>query len=151
MYGTHNKLVENPKLKLDLKPVLTVKARITSVKTIEKGETVGYGRIFRAEKKLKIATASIGFADGYPRNLSGKNVPVIINGKKAIVIGRICMDILMIDIKDIEVKVGDSVTLIGDKVTADLVADFARSASYELLCRLGTRLHRIYKYEKITE
>ena len=151
MYGTHNKLVENPKLKLDLKPVLTVKARITSVKTIEKGETVGYGRIFRAEKKLKIATASIGFADGYPRNLSGKNVPVIINGKKAIVIGRICMDILMIDIKDIEGKVGDIVTLIGDKVTADLVADFARSASYELLCRLGTRLHRIYKYEKITE
>ena len=144
-------LKASEKLKLDLKPVLTVKARITSVKTIEKGETVGYGRIFRAEKKLKIATASIGFADGYPRNLSGKNVPVIINGKKAIVIGRICMDILMIDIKDIEVKVGDIVTLIGDKVTADLVADFARSASYELLCRLGTRLHRIYKYEKITE
>ena len=56
-----------------------------------------------------------------------------------------------IDIKDIEVKVGDIVTLIGDKVTADLVADFARSASYELLCRLGTRVHRIYKYEKITE
>lgn len=132
--------------KINLKQVLSLKARVTSVKIIEKGETVSYGRTFTANTNRKIATVSIGYADGYPRNLSGKKAKVLINGKYAEIIGRICMDQLVIDVTDIsEVNQGDIVTLIGEEpeITIEEISEKAETITNELLSRLGERLEKI--------
>lgn len=146
MYGVHSEKDMDTRFKLDLKPVLSVKARITSIKEIQAGETVGYGQRFIAEKSIYIASVSIGYADGYPRSLSETGAKVMVNGKYAEVIGRICMDQMMICIADIEgVKVGDIVTLIGEDslISAEVVADWAGTITNELLSRLGARLDRV--------
>ena len=144
MYGVYSS--SEDKRKIDIKPVMNLKARITSIKEINKGETVSYGRTFMAESVRKIATVSIGYADGYPRNLSNKNAKVVIKDKYAEIIGRICMDQLVIDVTDIdEVHQGDIVTLIGDKkeITAEKIANKSNTITNELICRLGNRLGRI--------
>lgn len=144
MYGIYNE--DEPKIKLDLRPVLSLKSRITSVKEITKEESVSYGRTFIAETNKKIATVSIGYADGYPRNLSNKNVKVMVNGEYADIIGRICMDQLIIDVSKIkEIHQGDIVTLIGEQeeISAELIASKADTITNELLSRLGSRLGRI--------
>ena len=131
---------------LNLKPVLTLKARITSIKEINKNDCVSYGRTYIARENKKIASVSIGYADGIPRSLSNKNMQVKINQSYANVIGRICMDQLLIDISDIpNVKVSDIITIIGkDKnITAEQVADKAGTITNELLCRLGGRLEKV--------
>lgn len=143
MYGVYNE--DEPKVKLDLRPVLSLKSRITSVKEIEEQESVSYGRTFIAKTNKKIATVSIGYADGYPRNLSNKNVKVMINGGYAEVIGRICMDQLIIDVSKIEeIHQGDIVTLIGEQkeISAETIANKADTITNELLSRLGSRLGR---------
>lgn len=146
MYGIYNE--DEPKIKLNLKPVLTLKARITSVKEIDEQESVSYGRTFIAKTNKKIATVSIGYADGYPRNLGNKNVKVLVNGEYAEIIGRICMDQLVIDVSNIkEIYQGDIVTLIGEQkeISAETIAIKADSITNELLCRLGDRLGRKVK------
>lgn len=143
MYGIYNE--DEPKTRLNLKPVLTLKARITSVKEIEKEESVSYGRTFVAKENRKIATVSIGYADGYPRNLSNKNVKVVVNGQYAEIVGRICMDQLIIDVSKInEIHQGDIVTLIGEQkeISAETIANKADTITNELLSRLGSRLGR---------
>lgn len=145
MYGVNSEENMFTKVKLDLKPVLSLKARITSVKEIDKSDSVSYGRSYIASEKEKIATVSIGYADGYPRNLSGKGVSVFVNGYYHKVIGRICMDQLIIKVNQVDVKEGDIVTLIGDslEVSATRVSKFANTISNELLSRLGDRLNRV--------
>ncbi len=148
LFGIHSAKNFYKKISLDLKPVCKVKARITSIKTIETGETVGYGRTYKAEKKGKIASVSIGYADGYPRSLSNTKAMVLVCNTYAKVIGKICMDQIMVDVSDIkEAKVGDIVTLIGDNpiVQAEEIARLAGTITPELLSRLGKRLPRIYK------
>ena len=143
MYGIYNE--DEPKTRLNLKPVLTLKARITSVKEIEKEESVSYGRTFVAKENKKIATVSIGYADGYPRNLSNKNVKVVVNGEYAEIVGRICMDQLIIDVSKIkEIHQGDIVTLMGEQkeISAETIANKADTITNELLSRLGSRLGR---------
>lgn len=134
------------KTKINLKQVLSLKARVTSVKIIEKGETVSYGRTFTANTNRTIATVSIGYADGYPRNLSGKKAKVLINGKYAEIIGRICMDQLVIDVTGIsKVSQGDIVTLIGEEheITIEEISEKAETITNELISRLGERLEKI--------
>lgn len=145
MYGVHSSKNIKPKIELDLKPVLSLKARITSIRTIERGETVSYGRIFKADMPRKIASISIGYADGYPRNLFSKGALVLIDRKYVPIVGRICMDQLMIDITNIsKVEVGDVVTLIDDdKISALEISDKIETITNELLCGLGSRLNRI--------
>lgn len=148
MYGIYCTKEHNAKIEPNLKPVLELKARITSVKYIDKDEAVSYGRTYIAKEKMKIATVSIGYADGYPRNLSGKNAKVYVNGKYATIIGRVCMDQLMIDVSAInDIKEGDVVTLIGaeKEISAEEIATQADTITDELLCRLGQRLPRIEK------
>ena len=147
MYGVLVEKGATTRQRLDLRKVLSLKAKVTTVKEIEEKETVSYGRMFQANQKEKIASVAIGYADGYPRNLSNKGVKVIINGKEAEVIGKICMDQLIIKVTGIEVKTGDIVTLIGEeeKITAEEVAHQAETITDELLCRLGERLPRIYR------
>lgn len=144
MYGIYNE--DEPKIKLNLKPVLSLKAKVTDVKEILKGESVSYGRTFIARENKKIATVSIGYADGYPRNLSNKNVKVKVNGEYAEIIGRICMDQLIIDVSNIKaIHQGDIVTLIGeeDEISVERIAHEADTITNELLSRLGDRLGRI--------
>lgn len=145
MYGIHSEKNMTTKVKLNIKPVLSLKAKITDVKEINENDSVSYGRKYIALQREKIASVSIGYADGYPRNLSCKNVSVLINNHYAQVIGRICMDQLIIKINNLDVKQGDIVTLIGEseKISAETIANCSDTITNELLSRLGERLSRI--------
>lgn len=146
MYGIYSDKFSKTKIQPNIKPVLTLKARITHGNQIAVGESVSYGRKFIADTNRKIATVSIGYADGYPRSLSGKNAKVLVNNEYAEIIGRICMDQLMIDVSNIpNVKQGDVVTLIGEEkeISAEEISDKADMITNELLCGLGNRLPRI--------
>lgn len=132
-------------LKADLIPVMTVKSVVSMVKEINKGDTVNYGRTFKAQEKMKIATISAGYADGYPRILSNKGF-VLINGKKANIIGRICMDQMCVDVSDNDtVKMGDEVILFGKELIVDSLADLAETINYEITCGISPRVPRIIK------
>ena len=132
---------------IKLKPVLSLKARIACVKQLHKGEAIGYGFTYKAAKEMQIATVTIGYGDGIPRELSNKGF-VLINGKKAAIIGRICMDQLMIDVTGIQgVSCGEEVILIGksgdSEILAADLADSIDTISNEILCQLGSRLGRV--------
>lgn len=134
--------------KYDLKPVMTLKSVISMIKTVHNGESVSYGRTFTAKGDMTVATMPVGYADGYPRMLSNKGY-VMINGKKANIIGRICMDQMMIDISGIDgVKVSDEVLLFGNdgKYTYPL-EDFSAmcgTINYETVCDIGKRVTHVY-------
>ena len=141
MYGINNNnsyLSKN----IDLKPILKLKARISSIRTINKNDSVSYGNTFVAKKEMKIASVSIGYADGLPRIVSN-NYFVYVNNKKANIIGTICMDQLMIDITNINVNVGDEVIIINDNEHLNILANNASTISYEILTNLHARLPRI--------
>lgn len=136
----------------DLKPVLSLKARIVNIKEVRKGETVGYGLEEIAKEDGKIAALPIGYADGLPRELSFGKGYVLVKAQKAPIIGRICMDQTLIDLKGIEeVKEGDEVIILGqdgeNKITACDLAKQAGTISNEILSRLGSRLKRIMDEE----
>ena len=140
---------EVKKDKLKIEPALTLKTKVAHVKTLDKDMYVSYGRKFKTDRESVIATIPIGYADGYSRSLSGK-AKVIINGKFANVVGRICMDQCMVDVTDIgEVKVGDEVILLGEdnglKFNADDMAEIMETINYEVLCMLKHRVPRVYK------
>ncbi len=150
LYGLSPLSYDNSsKFKLpDLKQVIGLKGRITNIHTIEKGEGVSYGHIFIADKKTRIATIPIGYADGVSRLLSGK-IKASLNGKIIKQIGRITMDQMMFDIGDIEAQNGDIITLLGDDeagnfFSIDSWANLLNTINYELTCRLKVRLPRIY-------
>ena len=133
---------------LKLEPALSLKSHVTMVKTINAGESVGYGGKFVAEKPTKIATISIGYADGYNRRLSCK-ADVLINGKRAKLTGTVCMDQIMADVSDIDdVKTGDEVVLIGkqgqEEITLEELADIVGTINYELSCLITRRVPRYY-------
>lgn len=133
---------------LAIKPALILKACITRVQEMDEGMYISYGRTFKTERKSLIATLPIGYADGYSR-LFAKNGKVIINGKFAPIVGRICMDQCMIDVTDVgEVKVGDKVILLGEegnlKFNADDIAEIMGTINYEILCMLKYRVPRVY-------
>ena len=118
------------------------------MKEIEAGATVSYGRTFKAGKKLKIATVPVGYGDGYPRVLSN-SADLIIRGRRVPVVGRVCMDQLMVDVTKLEsVQVGDEVLVFGESGKASLPVDelaaLTDTISYELLCDLNKRVPRIY-------
>lgn len=145
LYGVLSSARDQTKLKLDLKPVLSLKSRVVLIRKVKKGEMVGYGRQFVAERDSYIAIISVGYADGFPRNLSCGKGNVLINGYEVPIVGRICMDQLAVDVTEItKAAVGDIVTLIGrdgDKeLRAPAVADKSDSIANELLSRMGTRL-----------
>lgn len=136
------------KERLELRPVLSLKARITHIKEVEVGTAISYGRTYVTDSKRKIATIPIGYADGYLRGISNVGY-VIVNGEFAKVIGNICMDQCMIDITDIkDVKNNDEVILIGsngDKnVDAEVVASWLNTISYEIINLISKRVPRVF-------
>ena len=129
----------------DFIPVMTVKSVVSMVKEINEGDTVNYGRTFKADKKMRIATVTAGYADGYPRLLSNKGY-VLINGKKANIVGRICMDQMCVDVTDIlDVKMGDEVILFGKELLVDILANLTDTINYEIICGISPRVPRITK------
>ena len=147
MYGVNSDNTAYQKNKLDLKPVLSLKARVTSVKEINKDDSVSYGRTYIADSNRKIASISIGYADGIPRCLSDKNMLVKVNGNYSKLIGRICMDQCVIDVTDVkEIKTGDVVYIIDCddiNLSSEKFAMNADTITNEFLSRLGNRLPRI--------
>ncbi len=148
MYGIHSSKDVFVKIKMDLLPVLSLKTRITSLKKISKDEYVSYGRTYKSTKETLIASAGIGYADGLPRSLSNKNLVVKINNSYGIIIGRICMDQILIDVSNIpDVQVGDIVEIIGDDENlqlTDIVYEID-TLTNEFLSRLGSRLEIVVK------
>lgn len=132
-----------------IRPALTWKSVVSMVKHIKQGDTVGYGRSYRAEKDIVVATIPTGYADGYRRELSNKGF-VIVKGCKASIIGKICMDQFMIDVTGIkDVNMGDEVILLGadsngNTITADDMADMIETIGYEILCGISKRVPRKY-------
>lgn len=134
--------------RLDLVPAMTLKTVVAFVKEVQKGATISYGRTFTADKKMKIATVPIGYADGFIRQ-NAKDGYMMVNGKKAKIVGRICMDQTMLDVTDIEdVKTGDEVVVFGTgengEPTADSLAENTGTINYETVCLVGKRVPRIY-------
>ena len=139
---------EVDKEKVQLKPALSLKSHIAFVKDIPAGTPVSYGGDFVSEHQMRIATIPIGYGDGYPRSLSDTGY-VLIRGKKAPIIGRICMDQFMVDVSDIpEVKFGDKVTLIGrdqeEYLPVEKLSELSGRFNYEFVCALGKRIPRVY-------
>lgn len=145
LYGVLSDPEDEIKRRVDLRPVLSIKARVALIRTVNKGESVGYGRAFTAERNSRIAILSIGYGDGIPRSLSYGKGSVLIGGKRAPIVGRICMDQMAVDITEIEnVSPGDIAVIVsndpGTEMTAPELAKAAETISNELLCRVGPRL-----------
>ena len=131
-----------------LKPALALKSHVAFVKEIQVGTPISYGGTFVSDKPMTIATIPVGYADGYPRNLSNLGY-VLIRGKKAPIVGRVCMDQFMVDVTDIEgVSFGDNVTLIGkdgkETISVEDLSDLSGRFNYEFICDLGKRIPRVY-------
>lgn len=134
---------------LDLEPIMSWHAKISHVKELEPNREISYGGTFKTDKITKVATVPVGYADGFPRCLSNKG-RVIINGKYAKILGRVCMDQFMVDVSDIECNVNDEVVLFGTQKNAHIfleeLSNSAYSFNYELPCRIPLRVNRVYVY-----
>ncbi len=134
---------------ISLRPVMTLKTRVHFLKWVPAGTRISYGGAFTARRESLIATLPIGYADGYSRRLSNHG-EVLVHGKRAPVVGKVCMDLIMVDVTDIpRVSLGDEVVLMGrqgkEQITAEEIADKIESVSYDVLCSIGKRVPRIYK------
>lgn len=139
-----------PQLPINLKPVLSLKARVVHIKTVPKNYAISYGRTFITSKPTKIATICVGYADGYSRLLSNKG-EVLIHKKRAKVIGNVCMDQLCVNISEIsEVQIGDCVVLFGcdefgNEISPNELAHKIGTIGYEIICAVSNRVARVYK------
>jgi alanine racemase len=127
-----------------LQAVGALKAVITQIRTIEKGETVSYNRKFKATKRTVIATVPIGYADGINRYLGNGNGTVLVNGSLVPIVGTICMDSLMLDITTVEVQIGDVVLFFGRKHSVQQLANVLNTISYEIFTNVSKRVKRVY-------
>ena len=145
LYGVLSSPNDKTKLQLDLKPALALKTRVALLRSVQAGESVGYSRAFVARRDSLIAILPVGYADGYPRSLSCGKGCVLINGQRAPIVGKVCMDQMAVDVTDVtDVQVGSIVTLVGkdgnEELSTPMVADFSGSISNELLSRMGSRV-----------
>lgn len=135
--------------KIEIRPALSLKSSVVYIKTLPEGQEISYGGTYAAKKETRVATIAAGYGDGYPRSLSNKGY-VLINGQKAPILGRVCMDQFMVDITDItgEVKTGSAATLIGkdgeEEITMEELGAISGRFNYELACDLGKRIPRYY-------
>ncbi|MBU2978718.1 alanine racemase [Alteromonas sp. C1M14] len=131
---------------LSLQPVMSLQSSVISVRTVKVGDTVGYSQTWQAKRPSVIATVAIGYADGYPRHCPS-GTPVVVNGQKASLAGRVSMDMITVDVTDIPIpKPGDPVELWGQQLPVDEVARCAGTISYELLSRVSSRVPRLVRY-----
>ena len=131
-----------------LRPAMSLKSVVSHVKTVPAGATVSYGRTFTADRPMRIATVPIGYADGFWRQNSPAGVQLTLRGRRATILGRVCMDQLMLDVTHIDgVQIGDEVTVFGTEpaLTAEEVAAANGTIGYEVICAIGERVPRIYR------
>lgn len=132
----------------ELHPILSLRSTVMQLRTIKPGDSISYNRTFIAKRPSIIAVLPIGYADGYSRKLSNKGC-VLIKGRRAPVVGLVCMDMTMVDVTDLpSVRIGDAVTVIGrdgnDAIWADEIAQWSGTIPYEVLCAIGPRIPRVY-------
>jgi alanine racemase len=132
-----------------LKPAMTWKTRIALVRDMPKGSSISYGRTFITPRKMRIATLSAGYADGYPRQLSNRDAAVLVRGQRCALLGRVTMDLMMIDVSKIDnVQVGDEAVLMGRDGNAEVccaeLAEKAGTITWEITTRVGARVQRLY-------
>ena len=147
LYGYHSDTHLNPAP--ELRPVLSLTTKVAQVRKLKPGESTSYSRTYVVQRPSRIAVLPMGYADGYSRLLSNKGA-VLINGKRAPVVGRVCMDMTMADVTDVPgVSAGTDVTVIGkqedQQITAGDLAAWQGTISYEVLCKIGRRVTRVYK------
>ena len=128
---------------IKLKPVMEVFSSVTSIRTIKPGDTVSYGRLYKAKKEERIATIAIGYADGYNRLLSNKDY-LLYKNKKLPVIGRVCMDAIMVSIGELNIQEGDVVEVFGENKPLEYMCEIVKTIPYELLCNVSKRIPRLY-------
>ena len=138
-----------PEFQKLLRPVMTWKTRISLVRDMPKGSSISYGRTFITPRKMRIATLSAGYADGYPWHLSNRDAAVLVRGQRCALLGRVTMDLMMIDVSKIDnVQVGDEVVLMGcdgnEGISCAELAERARTIPWEIITRIGSRVRRIY-------
>ena len=131
---------------INLKRAMAMYTVISHIKTVKKGESVSYGRTFIADRPMKIATVPIGYADGFWRNNGNMKYSLKVGDRYAPILGRICMDQLMIDVTDIDCALGDEVLVFGDdaKCSADEIARINNTINYEVVCAVGARVPRVF-------
>jgi alanine racemase len=133
---------------IPLRPVMTLRSRVVAVKGVRSGEGVGYGFRFRAERPTSIAILPAGYADGLDARLAGRGY-VLVRGRRAPIVGSVCMDMIMADVTGLEVRTGDEAVLIGvqgdDRIEVREMAVAIGTIPYEILCRIGTRIERVYE------
>jgi alanine racemase len=144
---THALYLEKNQKKIFFKPVLSWYAKVAQIKQIKKGSAIGYGLTYRTYNKVKIIVVPVGYYDGYDRKLSNIS-QVLVNGVKAPVRGRICMDMFMVDVSHIKnVKIGDCVTILGEAsrehINADMLAELAGTINYEIVARINPLIPRV--------
>ena len=149
LYGLNAEAGAETGLHPDLRPTLALRSTVALVRTVAAGESVGYGCTWRAEGVRRIAVIPVGYADGLPRIYSSGGGEVLLRGTRVPIVGRICMDQLMIDVTDLtDIAVGDTVTLIGrdggEEISAEEVAAKCGTITNELLSRMGERPRRVY-------
>jgi alanine racemase len=132
-----------------LQPVMTWKTRIALIRDMPAGHGISYGRTFITPREMRVATLSAGYADGYPRHLSNCGAAVLVRGQRCALLGRVTMDLMMIDVSQIEgATVGDEVVLMGSQgdqeISATELADRANTISWEITTRIGSRVRRVY-------
>ncbi len=138
---------EIPEMVMKLHNVVTLKTVITQIKNIPAGETIGYNRTWKLHRDTQVAIIPIGYADGYPRELCNGRGKVLVQGQKVPVIGKICMDMCMLDITGLRVHEGDEVVVYGEGNTVSEMAEAAGLISYELMTRISQRVPRVYVQE----
>lgn len=127
----------------ELLPVMSVRAPLISIKTCKQGDQVGYGSTYTCPEDMRIGVVAMGYADGYPRSINN-STQVSINGKHALIIGRVSMDMITINLNDIDAEIGEDVELWGDDISVSEVASSANTLSYELLCAISGKVERRY-------
>lgn len=131
----------------DVRAISTLKTHITSIKEVAAGESIGYSRAGIAQRNTRIAVLPIGYADGLRRGLSNGVGTVLLHGKEVPIIGNVCMDATMIDIRDIDAQVGDEVIIFGEKLPVHTMAQKLKTIPYEIITGISQRVKRIYYYE----
>ena len=138
-----------PEFQKLLKPVMTWKTRIALVRDMPKGSSISYGRTFVTPRQMRVATLSAGYADGYPRHLSNRGAAVLVRGKRCALLGRVTMDLIMIDVSGIEdVDLGEEVVMMGrqgdEEISCAELAEKADTITWEIITRVGSRVPRIF-------
>jgi len=138
-----------PEFQKLLKPAMTWKTRIGLIRDMPKGSSISYGRTFITPTKMRIATLTCGYADGYPRHLSNRDAAVLVRGQRCSLLGRVTMDLMMIDVSNIDnVQVGDEVMLMGRQGEAEIpcveLAEKAGTITWEITTRVGSRVRRVF-------